>query len=215
MNQVTTVAACQAQAVAGGFNTFGVQNGGECRVGNAPPFNKYGAATGCGTLGTAWTNQVYQLVSAGSTGAGFVAPTITDPLSYAVYNGQTAQYSSSIGPVNGGSTLDLWNPSYTDTRIPTMGYQLLATWSTPVVVSVISVMFQAASNDTVHGAKTLNVFTNTMAAGGTLVQSFPVPTQANVVQSFTLSAPMTTSVLMLEFVPSGQYQVIVSNLSFA
>jgi hypothetical protein len=96
-----------------------------------------------------------------------------------------------------------------------MGYQLLATWSTPVVVSVISVMFQAASNDTVHGAKTLNVFTNTMAAGGTLVQSFPVPTQANVVQSFTLSAPMTTSVLMLEFVPSGQYQVIVSNLSFA
>ena len=216
VNNVTTVAACQAQAVAGGFNTFAVQSGSQCFVGNASPFNMYGPATGCATLGGTLTNQVYQLVAAGSTGAGFVVPTVSDPLSYAVSNTQTAQYAAYIGDRTGGQNLQFWNPADTDARIPVSGYQLLFTWPVPVVVSTFSCAFESATNDSVHGCKTVTLFTNTIAAGGTQIQAFPVPNPtAYATQTFTLTTPVTTTQIMVEFTPAGGAQCIISNCTWA
>jgi hypothetical protein len=51
---------CKASAVAGGYNTFGLQNGNECWAGNDSNYAEYGATT-CGDLGGAWKNNVYAL----------------------------------------------------------------------------------------------------------------------------------------------------------
>jgi hypothetical protein len=50
---------CEERAEKSGANTFGLQFFGQCFVGNNPAYNRYGPASNCGTMGTAWTNQVY------------------------------------------------------------------------------------------------------------------------------------------------------------
>jgi hypothetical protein len=59
----SSVAQCQAAALAAGYNTCALQNGSQCFAGNNSPYSQYGQATGCPTLGGAWQNQVYQLTS--------------------------------------------------------------------------------------------------------------------------------------------------------
>jgi len=61
VGNVRTAEECKALAERNNANTFGLQFFGQCWVGNNPPYNRYGASrVNCGTLGTAWTNQVYQ-----------------------------------------------------------------------------------------------------------------------------------------------------------
>jgi hypothetical protein len=61
-------AQCQAAGLAAGFNVIGLQNGNECRAGNTSAadyigYNAYGTASGCGSGGGAWTNQIYMFSS--------------------------------------------------------------------------------------------------------------------------------------------------------
>jgi hypothetical protein len=51
---------CKADAIAGGYNVFALQNGNACFVGKDSNYAKYGATT-CGDLGGAWKNNVYAL----------------------------------------------------------------------------------------------------------------------------------------------------------
>ncbi len=46
-------------ADAKGFNTIGVQSKSQCFAANFPAYGKLGAASNCGTMGTAFTNNVY------------------------------------------------------------------------------------------------------------------------------------------------------------
>lgn len=46
-------------AVAKGFNTFGLQYFGQCWAGSFSKYDLFGKETNCGTLGSAWSNQVY------------------------------------------------------------------------------------------------------------------------------------------------------------
>lgn len=54
---------CMSEAVKRGFNTYGLQNGNQCFVGNDPNYTKYGMAEKCDKNGNMWTNQVYQKIS--------------------------------------------------------------------------------------------------------------------------------------------------------
>ena len=54
---------CMSEAVKRGFNTYGLQNGNQCFVGNDPNYTKYGSAEKCDKNGNVWTNQVYQKFS--------------------------------------------------------------------------------------------------------------------------------------------------------
>jgi hypothetical protein len=56
----TNYKTCEADAIAGGYNVFALQNGNECWAGKDSNYAKYGAAT-CGALGGAWKNKVYAL----------------------------------------------------------------------------------------------------------------------------------------------------------
>ena len=61
---VTSVQQCYDQAKSGNYNTFGLQYGGECWVGNNTDWGRYGKADGdCGALGGSWTQQVYTRLS--------------------------------------------------------------------------------------------------------------------------------------------------------
>ncbi len=60
----TSVAQCQAAALAAGYNTCGLQDGNECWAGTNSPYSAYGQVSGCATLGGPWQNQVYSLSSA-------------------------------------------------------------------------------------------------------------------------------------------------------
>ncbi len=46
-------------ADAKGFNTIGLQHYYQCFAADSPAYGKLGAASNCGTMGTAWTNNVY------------------------------------------------------------------------------------------------------------------------------------------------------------
>lgn len=59
--KVSTVDQCKAIALANGGNTFGVQYGGECWIGHNSPYDKYGKATTCGTLGGPESQHVYKV----------------------------------------------------------------------------------------------------------------------------------------------------------
>ena len=61
VGKVSSVDQCRAIALAKGGNTFGVQYGGECRIGHNAPYDKYGKAEGCGPLGNSWMQQVYKV----------------------------------------------------------------------------------------------------------------------------------------------------------
>ena len=50
---------CIELANAKGFNTIGLQFYSQCFGGKSPDFRKLGAASNCGAMGTAWTNNVY------------------------------------------------------------------------------------------------------------------------------------------------------------
>jgi hypothetical protein len=96
------------------------------------------------------------------------------------------------------------------------GYQLLLTYPYPVLISTFSIMFEAQAGDTAHGCNKIVAFNNSLAAGGTMVQSFPVPLPtAYVLQTFTFTTPFVSSTLMLEMFPAGANQVVCSNLTVA
>lgn len=59
LGEVRTKEECAKMAEAKGFNTFGLQYYSQCFGGKSSPYNRLGAATNCGTMGTAWTNNVY------------------------------------------------------------------------------------------------------------------------------------------------------------
>jgi hypothetical protein len=61
---VTSLAACKAKAFSLKMNTFSLQFGGQCFVGNSPNYEKLGVETNtgnCGSLGGTWSNQVYSM----------------------------------------------------------------------------------------------------------------------------------------------------------
>jgi hypothetical protein len=62
LGNVGSVEECGKNSKAAGLNTFGLQFYGECWAGNNSDWDKYGRLNdnGCGTLGTAWNNQVYK-----------------------------------------------------------------------------------------------------------------------------------------------------------
>ncbi len=59
LGEVKTKEDCQKLAEAKGFNTFGLQFYSQCFGGSNSNYTRLGAATNCGTMGTAWTNNVY------------------------------------------------------------------------------------------------------------------------------------------------------------
>ncbi len=59
LGDVKTKEECQKLADAKGFNTIGLQHWYQCFAANFPAYGRLGAASGCGTMGTAWTNNVY------------------------------------------------------------------------------------------------------------------------------------------------------------
>jgi hypothetical protein len=62
LGNVASVDACKELAIKGKFDTFSLQYGGQCFVGNKSAYNKLGAETNkanCPTLGGTWSNQVY------------------------------------------------------------------------------------------------------------------------------------------------------------
>ncbi len=59
VGNVGSVESCQAKAVALNMDTFSLQYGGECYVGNSPNYSKLGLETNkanCGPLGGTWSN---------------------------------------------------------------------------------------------------------------------------------------------------------------
>jgi hypothetical protein len=102
LGNVGSVNDCKTKAMAGRYNTFGLQYYGECWAGNNTDWNKYGQINpdnSCGNLGTAWNNKVY---------------TNTNPLypfdNYKVYragdkityNGSTYSFNAYIGAAGYG-----------------------------------------------------------------------------------------------------------------
>lgn len=59
LGEVKTKEECWKLADAKGFNTIGLQFYSQCFAAKSPVYDKLGAATNCGTMGTAWTNNVY------------------------------------------------------------------------------------------------------------------------------------------------------------
>ena len=59
LGEVKTREECQRLADSKGFNTIGLQFYSQCFAGKSPAYERLGAATNCGTMGTAWTNNVY------------------------------------------------------------------------------------------------------------------------------------------------------------
>jgi hypothetical protein len=55
---------CTDEALKKGYNTIGIQDGGECWGAVNPVYNKYGPSKdNCGMLGTEWNNHVYKIES--------------------------------------------------------------------------------------------------------------------------------------------------------
>ena len=63
LNNVSRVDDCYSQAKAKGYNTFGLQNGGQCFADNNPNFAQYGAVQSSVPLGEPWVNQVYVMTN--------------------------------------------------------------------------------------------------------------------------------------------------------
>ena len=62
LGYVVSVKACQRLAIDGNFDTFSLQDYGECFAGNNPTYDKLGKETNednCPILGGDWSNQVY------------------------------------------------------------------------------------------------------------------------------------------------------------
>jgi hypothetical protein len=109
------------------------------------------------------------------------------------------------GPVNSS---DLWNPSVQTAAGAT--YRLLFTFNQPVLVSSITF---ASYGDSNHDPKQLNVFTSFSSS---MIQSFPTKVGYGNWQTFTLTTPVTTSTIGLEFVPNYQpNEVAIHHVSFA
>ena len=51
---------CMSEAIKKGYNTYGLQNGNQCFIGNNPDYAKHGRAENCDKFGNQWKNQVYQ-----------------------------------------------------------------------------------------------------------------------------------------------------------
>lgn len=62
LNDVQSIDQCYQQAKNGNYDTFALQNGSQCFVGNSPKYSQYGVATGCTSdMGCGWVNQVYKI----------------------------------------------------------------------------------------------------------------------------------------------------------
>jgi len=62
LSDVQTIDQCYQQAKNENFDTFALQNGSQCFVGNKPSYDKYGSNSSCTSdMGCGWVNQVYKI----------------------------------------------------------------------------------------------------------------------------------------------------------
>jgi hypothetical protein len=59
LGEVSNLDQCKQLATSKGHNVLGLQFFSQCWAGTFSSYSKFGAATGCPSMGNAWTNQIY------------------------------------------------------------------------------------------------------------------------------------------------------------